>query len=286
MPLSVTYAFPGGAGVVADPPWTQLGGANVEQNGAGVADVDSVTTDDCIVIWNEDVFPDDQLVQVKSVQTLNGTGTAYIELLVRSDGTASVSGTYYQVVTDGGSDTKLRSIIAGVQTQLGAADGTLIAAGDVLQLEANGTAITFRVNGVDIIGVTDVTVTSGQPGFGLFSAFGQGVAQIQDFAATGDGSAPGTHTLSGRGNITITSPAFLSTSLSGTFPVFATTGQAEPPNYYHVGMISWGTTANGAMVAYPVTRIVDLVQLPAGMDTLWYEFVSGVIAVVTELATP
>jgi len=286
MPLSVTYAFPGGVGVVADPPWTQIGGANVEQNGSGVADVSSITTDECAVIWNADVFPDDQLVQVTAVQTLDGTASAYYELIVRSDGNPVVSGNQYQFHTDGGSDSKLVVVVAGVQTIIGSDDALLINAGDVLKLDATGTTITVLVNGTPVITVTDVTLTSGQPGFGLFASLGQGVAQIQDFAAVGDGSAPGVHTLSGRGNVAITAPAFLSTLLSGTFPVFATTGQAEPPNYYHVGMISWGTTANGAMVAYPVTRLVDLVQLPSGMDTLWYEFAPGVIAVVTELETP
>lgn len=286
MPLSVTYAFPGGAGVVADPPWTQLGTLNVEQNGSGAADVSSLGTGLCSVIWNADVFPNDQLVEVTAVNSLPGDGSAYIELIVRSDGAPESSGTFYQFLTDGGSDTNLSSIVGGVGTPIATDNAFTCAGGDVLRLEATGTAITVYKNGVPALSVTDVTVLAGQPGFGLYAAFGQGISQIQDFAATGDGAGAGVHTVSGRGNVAITAPAFLSTALSGTFPVFATTGQAEPANYYHVGMISWGTAANGAMLAYPVTRIVDLVQLPAGMDTLWYEFASGVIAVVTELATP
>lgn len=286
MPLSVSDTFTGGAGVLSDPPWTQTETTFVELNGSGQADVDHTTTGDCLAIWNADTFPDDQLAEVTVGLTLPGDGSAYVQLIVRSGAVPEVGVTRYYFATDGGSDSKLKAVVAGVESVIGSDDGLGVAGGDVLTLQAIGTDITVAKNGVTVITASDATVTSGQPGFGLFSSFGPGVALADSFGATGDGAGAGVHTVSGRGNIAVTSPAWLSTVLSGTIPVFASTGAAEPPNYYHVGMLSWGTSGSGAMAAYPVTRLLDLVELPAGMDTVWYEFAPGVVAVISELATP
>lgn len=99
-----------------------------------------------------------------------------------------------------------------------------------------------------------------------------------------DAPPPGTHIVTGRGSFAIDAPAWISTSIDGIDGSFAS-GQAEPPNWYHVGMLRWGT-ANGAMLAYPVTGELDLVQLPSGMTELHYEFRAGITATIVELATP
>lgn len=95
--------------------------------------------------------------------------------------------------------------------------------------------------------------------------------------------ASGAHVVTGRGNFAITSPAVLSIALTG-IPARLTYGAAEPKNWYHVGMLRWGT-ANGVFTAYPVTADTDLVILPAGMTILYYEFASGITATITERST-
>ena len=96
---------------------------------------------------------------------------------------------------------------------------------------------------------------------------------------------PGVHTVTGTGSVAISSPAWLSTAISGR-PITLTAGNANPRNWFHVGQLSWGTSTHGAMTSYPITRDLDLVELPAGMTTLWYALASGVTAVITELASP
>jgi hypothetical protein len=92
------------------------------------------------------------------------------------------------------------------------------------------------------------------------------------------------HVVTGRGNFALSSPVWLSITITGR-PSRLTSGAAEPPNWYHVGLVSWGT-ANGAMETYPVTRDLDLVQLPPGMTMFWYNFASGVTATVNPRAAP
>ncbi len=94
--------------------------------------------------------------------------------------------------------------------------------------------------------------------------------------------ASGAHVVTGSGSFAVVSPAALSIGLTG---ITGATGQgkANPPNYYHVGMLRWGTT-HGVMTAYPVTSDTDLVALPAGITIVYYEFASGITATITELS--
>lgn len=176
----------------------------------------------------------------------------------------------------------LEKKVAGVVTSLGSAV-VAAASGDVLRLTVIGTALTATLNGVPKLAVVDSAIASGSAGVYLICSGGAVTdTQLDDWSA--DNAPPQSHTVSGTGSITVSAPAFLALAISGR-PARLSSGAANPPNWYHVGMLSWGT-ANGAMVAYPVTRDADLVQLPAGMSTVWYEFASGVTAVITELTAP
>lgn len=288
MTLPVTYSFPEPAGVLADPPWTQLNTTVLESNGSGGTDVDGGSTGECMAIWNLDTFPDDQQVQATLFNSLPGDGSHYVGMLLRDDGATWPGTTCYRFFSDGGSQTDISAFVAGVESVLASDPTRTFTAGDVLTFSVTGTALDLALNGVSIMTVTDATIASGQPGLYEYSSLGHGGAGWESFVGSGSGGGGGSsvHVLSGRGNIPITSPAWLSTALTGTIPVISSTGMAEPPNYFHVGMLSWGTYGSGAMRAYPITRLLDLVELPAGMDTLWYEIAPGLVATVTELATP
>jgi len=285
MALPASYTFPGSAGILPDPPWTQVGPADMYLRGDGTSDVDPSTTAVCMGIWNADTFPDDQIHSVVISGTPPGDDSAELGLVCRSDGGTFTGGTFYLAYTDGGSVTRLEKWVANTMTPLGSADAQAVVSGDVFEFEASGTTLTVRLNGSPIIVATDASITSGQPGIYQFASFGQGGPGLSDWNADGSGgSTPGSHVVSGRGNVAIDSPAWLSVSITGR-PGRISCGDAEPANWYHVGMVSWGT-ANGAMTAYPVTRDLDLVELPAGMDTLWYEFATGVTATIQELGAP
>lgn len=289
MSIPVSEPFTGAAASLPNPPWTNTETGPVSLSGTGTGDIGGAG--DNIAIWNADSFPADQVATVTNTITLAGTGVTYVGLVVRSDAAAEASCNCYQFFTDGGSDTELVKIVAGTLTVLGTDNAMPANAGDVLSLSIVGSLLTASRNGTPVITVTDASIASGQPGLVLNSSFGIGFLAVDDWSAdsvpTGGGGGGGSpHTVTGRGNVAVVSPNWLSIALSGVFPPVTSTGQAEPANYFHVGMISWGTAANGAMKAYPVTRLSDLVEVPAGMDTLWYEFQVGVTAVITELASP
>lgn len=154
----------------------------------------------------------------------------------------------------------------------------LFAVGDSLQLNVDG-----ELNCT----VSDATYTAPGRG-GLILApiaadrFTLSSFRISDGYEISPGA--GIHVVSGRGNVVLESPAWLSIQMVD-LPDTVQSGFAEPANYYHVGMISWGTD-HGAMAAYVVTRLIDLVQLPPGMTILYYEFAPGITATITELAAP
>ncbi len=154
-------------------------------------------------------------------------------------------------------------------------------------LSAVGTTINVNINGVDRITVTDSSGSTGLGGFEIAGGSTTG-CNLDNFSVDDVVSGPpaGTHIVTGRDNFTLDiTTTFLSTTITGR-TVNMTAGQAEPPNYFHVGMISWGTVAHGAMKAYPVTRDLDLVEIPAGCDKLWFEFGPGVEATIVELTAP
>jgi hypothetical protein len=175
--------------------------------------------------------------------------------------------------------------VGAVYTQLGtAAEAIVVPQTRVLTLDMAGTTIRLLVDSIELVNVTDSDITAtGETGIWCDSGASATIA-VDDFSINSAPPVSGTHVVIGRGSFAVTSPLWLSTTIAGR-PGVLSNGAAEPPNWYHVGMLSWGT-ANGAMSAYPVTRDLDLVQLPSGMDTVWYEFVSGVTATIVEQATP
>lgn len=288
MALPATEGFSGGSGALPDPPWTHLNNT-IDQDGSGAGTVTAAGSD-CLAVWNADSFGSDQSASITAKSTLSGDASQYLGLVLRSDGFAEGSGTMYQFFTDGGSDTRIVKVLAGTFSDLDTNNAVTVAVDDVLEFSVVGTALEVTLNGSPILTATDSDIAGGTTGIVAGSQFGAGFLFFDDWTAdsSGGGGGGGTSpfTVTGRGSVTIISPAFLKIETDhADYPVFVTSGNAEPPNYYHVGMISWGT-ANGAMTAYPVTREVDLVEVPAGMDTLWYEFASGITAVITELADP
>jgi hypothetical protein len=283
--LPASYLFPGSAGPLPDPPWIMPGPGALQLRGDGTTDVDPVGTNVCIAMWDADVFPDDQVHSVVIAGTLPADDSVELGLICRSDGGSFSGGTFYLAYTDGGSHTRLEKWVAGVETDLASADSQVVASGDVLEFECSGAIQTVRLNGTPIMVAADTSILAGQPGLYSISLVGQGVAGLSDWNGDGSGgSTPGTHVLTGRGNTAIDGPAWLSTSITGR-PSSLGNGEAEPTDWFHMGSISWGTD-NGAMTRYIVKRELDLVQVPAGMTTLWYEFPAGVTATIVELSAP
>ena len=286
MVLPAVDSFSGASGPLADPPWTAVSANSLARDGSGSCDV-SASGDDEISVWNADTFSDDQYAEATVTNTITSADGVFLGLVVRSDGGAFASGSWYWGYTDAGGVTQIAKVVAGAVTVLATTAIGGLFAGDVLRLRVSGTGLELLINGVSIVTASDSDLASGMPGVHLSSGSGAGVQQFASFKADNDSPAPppGTHVVSGRGQFTVSSPAWLSTAIVGR-PARLSQGEAEPANWYHVGMLSWGTAANGAMTAYPVTRDLDLVQVPAGMDTLWYEFFSGVTATIVELAAP
>lgn len=285
MALPAVDSFSGGAGSLADPPWFSATPDTLVLDGSGGCDVSGAGVE-CEATWDADSFPDDQYVE--AVVKLIGSPTSgdVFVLRVRDSGTDLTTTSDYLGFVAGNGDCGITRRLSGTEVALTTTTTAPLADGDVVRLSAIGTDITLLVNGTIIVLTTDSNVSSGSVGIGLACGAGAGVMQWASFTAD-EATAPpdpGTHVVTGRGSVTVDSPAWLSTSITGR-PDRLSSGEAEPENWYHVGMLSWGT-ANGAMAAYPVTRDLDLVALPAGMDTLWYEFASGVTATIVELAAP
>lgn len=285
MVLPAVDPFTGGLAPLADPPWTAVSANSLIRNGSGACDVGS-SGDDEISVWNADTFADDQYSQATVTTSIVDSDGVFIGLVVRSDGLPFAGGTWYWAYTDAGGVTQIARVVAGSVTVLATETIAGLTAGDVLRFEVDGTALTFLINSVPVVTASDATIASGAPGIHISSGDGAGVEQYSSFI--GDNLTapppPGTHVVSGRGQFSVDAPVWLSTELT-VLPAGFRIGEAEPPNYYHVGMLSWGT-ANGTMTAYPITRQLDLVALPGVMDTVWYEFAIGVTATIVELLAP
>lgn len=145
-----------------------------------------------------------------------------------------------------------------------------------------GVSVSVLVDGVSRIAATNAAYSvAGKAG--LYRDGGVATALTFDNVIGGPPAVAGTHIVTGRGNFTVGTCSWLSVSLSAH--AVQSKGNAEPPNYFHLGQLSWAT-ANGAMVAYPVTRDLDLVQLPAGMRKVYYQFAPGLTATIVELTSP
>lgn len=285
MSLPATYSFPEASGVqLSSPPWLSPRFVFVMAgDGAGHATPQNPGSDS-YATWTADTFTADHYSQVVIANNPGSPATHYVYLYVRtpnSSGSGAPDG--YQFQTDGQSDSSLYVMVGGSGTALATDNTITYTSGDVFKLECVGSLITVYKNGTSILSASDSTYNSGFPGIGGDQT-SSGVLLGSFEADNASGGSPGVHTVSGSGSFTVSAPTWLSTAISGR-PAWLSSGAANPPNWYHVGMLSWGT-ANGAMVSYPVTRDLDLVEIPAGLDTVWYEFAIGVTAVITELSGP
>jgi hypothetical protein len=147
-----------------------------------------------------------------------------------------------------------------------------------------GDVLSLSVDGSPVVELTDATFSAtGEAGVVQASLI-QGWITSDNFLASDlSGPPAGEHVVSGRGEFAIDAPGWLKVSVAGR-PSFLTSGFAEPPNWYHVGLLSWGT-ANGIMTAQPITRDLELIALPPGMLRLAYSLANGVTATITEMAT-
>lgn len=261
--------------------WSTITGWTAPQIAGNLVEPGAAGGTDSAARWNADAFGNDQFSQITVVNAGSSTNDV-VGVVVRA---AAAANTFYQALVRGpiGASCliQVRKVVAGTITVLGTTLAP-VAVGDTFRLTVVGTTLTATVNGVLRVEVGDSAIAAGSAGIYLFDAASVTSAQLDNWS--GGTPAVTTHTLTDSGSVAISSPSFLSIAITGR-PSRLTSGAANPPNWYHVGMLSWGT-GNGAMTAYPVTRDADLVALPANMTTLWYEFVSGVTAVVTELAAP
>lgn len=262
--------------------WTTVTGASAPQIVGNLVEPAAVGGTNSEARWNADALGNDQYAEIVIV-ALNTASGRQAAAMVRC---ASAARTFYSAQASGplGATTTitLEKRVAGTKTVLGSVV-TTVAANDVLRISAVGTVLTATLNGATVIQLIDSTIAAGSPGLVIATDVGAITdAKLDSWRA--DVLPGSTHTVSGTGSFAMATPTWLSVSITGR-PARLTSGAANPANWYHVGMVSWGT-ANGAITAHPITRDLELLQLPPGQNTLWYAFVSGVTAVITELTGP
>ncbi len=142
------------------PNWTDMtGGGLAISSGAVVGTSASGNTGDT---YTAQTFASDQFSQV----TLTGTqltGTQWIGPAVRSQagGQDLYVGFYYW--NSGNPELMLFLRNSGTWVQLAGATTAALPAGTVLQLDAIGNSLSFLENGVQVLGVSDTTLTGGAP---------------------------------------------------------------------------------------------------------------------------
>ena len=106
--------------------------------------------------WNADTFSNDQY----SKATVAAYGSQYIGVACRCHASAA---TWYEVISAAGDATYFYKVIAGSGTELAANTGTWTV-GDVIEIRAVGTTISWYKNTVLQQSVTDTSITSGYAG--------------------------------------------------------------------------------------------------------------------------
>jgi hypothetical protein len=142
-------------------------------------------------MWTADAVGSDQFSQVEVTSTPL-TGTQWIGPAVRAQnsGLDTYVGIYYW--NNGSPELMLFERRSGNWTQLGSSysTGGALAAGAQLELEAVGSTLTFLLNGVQVISVTDNSLTGGDPGI-----MANGAATATDWS--GGDVAAGTYSVGG-----------------------------------------------------------------------------------------
>lgn len=182
---------------------------------------------------------------------------------------------------------EIGKFITGTFTSLSSVSDTGFAPGDsaVLVFEASGTSLSLSKDGAPLLTATDSDISAIQHGgLGLYP-YTHDLYAIDNFYVQDlSGPPPGTHVVTGRGSFSIVTPEWLEISLTGV-PGIQDHGRAEPTNYFNIGIVAWGTS-NGTLSAHPVSKLLELVELPTGMTYLGYWFADGVTATITERSTP
>ena len=127
-----------------------------------------------------DLATDNHYAQI--VATSLGSDNFVIGTLCRKDSTTTR--TFYGFRTDkfGTSRTYLFKLVSGTETQLGS-DGTAAVANDTVRVEASGTSITGKVNGVARVGPVTDSAISGNLRTGLHGYVGGTTATGDNFEA-------------------------------------------------------------------------------------------------------
>jgi hypothetical protein len=133
--------------------WTNVNGTFKIYSNAVTSNGSS--SDNC-ARWNADTFNNNQYAQGTYVS--EGSGH-WVGVSVRCSASADSHYNYYAA----SDDREFVKIVAGGWTQLASAKASP-AVNDVLYIEANGTTIKAKLNGVDDYSVTDESLTSGYAG--------------------------------------------------------------------------------------------------------------------------
>jgi hypothetical protein len=179
---------------------------------------------------------------------------------------------------------KLAKYVAGAYTLLASySDPTFSTGTKRVALEMTGTALVLKVDGVTRCTAIDASISAANKAGVICEQGYSTVAHLDNFRA-GAPTVSGAHAVSGRGTFSIAGLEWLKVATSG-IPGTVSRGTAEPTNYFHMGILTW-QTVNGAMLAYPITRSLELIKLPPNMTSIGYYLVSPITATITELPSP
>jgi hypothetical protein len=164
LPASESFSAADGAQVRALTGWSgaSAGGLNdmdVQSNGACPDGAASITHADW---WDADAFDDDHYSQAEVARA--DAGGVYVGLCVRAGGTDGGGDLSAYVWTVNADDQGyLDEFVGGAWTAIANGGGT-IAVSDTLRMEAEGTTLRTKINGVTDFSVTDNTIASGAAG--------------------------------------------------------------------------------------------------------------------------
>jgi hypothetical protein len=127
-----------------------------------------------------------QWAQIKVV-TLNDAEFDFVAAIVRSDG----KGNFYYCLTSTGGYTEIGywQGLGTTNTVLTYTTGTPWATGTLLRLSITGDALDCTKDGKSVLTANDSTLTSGQPGFFMFSSTTAANIVFDDFSASDIGGA-------------------------------------------------------------------------------------------------
>ena len=224
-------------------------------------------------IWNAGSFGSDQFSQIE-VTSAQLSGGQWIAAMVRAqnNGQSAYAGLYFW--NYGSPELMLFKRSAGTWAQLGSSVGVAaLPAGSQLQVKAVGSAISFLLNGVQKISVTDTSFTGGAPGMIVYGTsqldnwLGGGAAGSAAYSVGGTVSGlSGTVVLQDNGgdNLPVTGngPFTFATSLAGG-TAYAVTVKTSPTG--QTCTVSNGTgTIGAANVANVAVSCVNVAAYSVG----------------------